>query len=123
MNKDMRAAWRLLTLPAILFLAFTSAPNQKQQDAEVLLQAAINKEMFDGDLEQAIEIVRQQGSASASMLQRRMRIGYPRAARLIDILEERGIIGPAEGGGKARQVLEPSVPYEDEVPLGEVETK
>lgn len=55
----------------------------------------------DGDedplLEQAREIVRQQGTASASMLQRRLRIGYNRAARLIEYMEEEGLIGPADG--------------------------
>jgi S-DNA-T family DNA segregation ATPase FtsK/SpoIIIE len=40
-----------------------------------------------------------------SLLQRRLRIGYARAARLIDIMEEQGIIGPDEGGGRSRQVL------------------
>jgi len=59
----------------------------------------------DDLLEQAIEIVRSQRRASVSLLQRRLRIGYARAARLIDLLEERGIIGPDEGGGRARQVL------------------
>jgi S-DNA-T family DNA segregation ATPase FtsK/SpoIIIE len=61
----------------------------------------------DDLLKRAIEIVRRQGSASASMLQRRMHIGYPRAARLIDELEERGIVGPAESGGKSRTVHAP----------------
>jgi S-DNA-T family DNA segregation ATPase FtsK/SpoIIIE len=62
----------------------------------------------DGDelLRRAIEIVREQGLASASMLQRRMRIGYPRASRLIDEMEDRGIVGPAERGGRPRQVLD-----------------
>ena len=54
---------------------------------------------------QAIEIVRASQHASASMLQRRLRIGYPRAARLIDELEEMGIVGPAQGGGREREVL------------------
>ncbi len=48
--------------------------------------------------DQAVEIVRQQGSASASMLQRRLRIGYNRAARLIEAMEDEGLIGPADGG-------------------------
>jgi len=56
-------------------------------------------------LEQAIAIVREQGTASASMLQRRLRIGYNRAARLIEALEAKGIIGPVQG--KLRAVLEP----------------
>jgi S-DNA-T family DNA segregation ATPase FtsK/SpoIIIE len=48
-------------------------------------------------MEQALEIVRQHGTASASMLQRRLRVGYNRAARLIEQMEEEGIIGPADG--------------------------
>ena len=47
--------------------------------------------------EQALTIVRQQGTASASMLQRRLRVGYNRAARLIERLEDDGVIGPADG--------------------------
>ncbi len=45
------------------------------------------------------------GKASTSLLQRRLRIGYSRAARLIDILEERGVIGPSEGANRPRDVL------------------
>jgi len=59
----------------------------------------------DDLIEQAIEIVRQTQRASASLLQRRLRIGYPRAARLIDELEELGVIGPAMSGGREREVL------------------
>lgn len=59
----------------------------------------------DGLVEQAISIVRNQQRASASMLQRRLRIGYPRAARLLDQLEEMGVVGPSQGGGKEREVL------------------
>jgi S-DNA-T family DNA segregation ATPase FtsK/SpoIIIE len=54
--------------------------------------------------EQAVTIVRQQGTASASMLQRRLRVGYNRAARLIETMEDEGIIGPADGS-RGRQVL------------------
>jgi S-DNA-T family DNA segregation ATPase FtsK/SpoIIIE len=59
----------------------------------------------DGLIQKAIEIVRQEQRASASMLQRRLRVGYPRAARLMDELEEMGIIGPSAGGGREREVL------------------
>ena len=58
----------------------------------------------DPMLPQALEIVKQQGTASASMLQRRLRIGYNRAARLIEYMEDEGIIGPADGT-RGRPVL------------------
>ena len=54
----------------------------------------------DGDdplFDQALGIVKQQGNASASMLQRRLRVGYNRAARLIERMEDEGLIGPADG--------------------------
>jgi len=57
-------------------------------------------DMFDD----AAEAVLHAGKASASMLQRRLRVGYARAARLLDLLEERGIIGPADGA-RPRDVL------------------
>ena len=50
-----------------------------------------------------IEVVRQEQKASTSLLQRRLRLGYTRAARMVDILEQRGIVGPGEGA-KAREV-------------------
>ena len=53
----------------------------------------------------AVEIVKKTQRASASMLQRRLRIGYPRAARLVDELEEIGVVGPSKGGGRDRDVL------------------
>ena len=56
-------------------------------------------------IQKAIEIVKESRHASASLIQRRLRIGYPRAARLIEELEEMGIVGPAQGGGKEREVL------------------
>lgn len=51
-----------------------------------------------------IEVVRQEQKASTSLLQRRLRLGYTRAARMVDILEQRGVIGPGEGA-KAREVF------------------
>jgi S-DNA-T family DNA segregation ATPase FtsK/SpoIIIE len=61
----------------------------------------------DGDpiLEEAVKIVRDEGKASISMLQRKLRIGYTRAARLVDALEEKGIIGPAQPTSQVREVL------------------
>jgi S-DNA-T family DNA segregation ATPase FtsK/SpoIIIE len=60
----------------------------------------------DGDelIGKAISLLRNEGKASASLLQRKLRIGYPRAARLMDELEEMGIVGPPEGGGREREV-------------------
>ncbi|MEN4099735.1 MAG: DNA translocase FtsK, partial [Anaerolineaceae bacterium] len=59
----------------------------------------------DALIQEAIRVVRHTQKASASLLQRRLRVGYPRAARLIDELEELGIIGPAQPGGREREVL------------------
>jgi len=60
----------------------------------------------DDLLDQAVEIVREQNRASVSLLQRKLRIGYSRAARLIDVMEAKGIIGPDEGPGRGRQVYQ-----------------
>lgn len=60
----------------------------------------VDDELFDD----AKQTVFQAGKASASLLQRRLRIGYARAARLLDILEEKGIVGPADGA-KPREIL------------------
>ena len=67
----------------------------------------------DALTEQAIAVVRTAGKASTSLLQRRLRIGFPRAARLMDELEEMGVIGPAVGSGKEREVLLDNEPEDD----------
>jgi S-DNA-T family DNA segregation ATPase FtsK/SpoIIIE len=69
---------------------------------EVEAENEADDELYD----EAVEIVRNMRRASISLLQRRMRIGYTRAARLIDIMEENGVIGPATGGSKPREVLD-----------------
>ncbi len=56
-------------------------------------------------VEMAIALVRKTQRASTSLLQRRLRIGYPRAARLMEQLEEMGVVGPAAGSGRDREVL------------------
>lgn len=58
----------------------------------------------DALTEDAIEVIRTTNTASISLLQRKLGIGYPRAARLMDQLEEMGIVGPDEGGGKPREI-------------------
>jgi S-DNA-T family DNA segregation ATPase FtsK/SpoIIIE len=65
-----------------------------------------SEEDKDPLLDEAIDLARRQGRASVSMLQRRLRIGYTRAARLVDALEARGIVGPAEPGSNTRPVLD-----------------
>ncbi len=68
-------------------------------------------ELFDDELfDKALALVRAKGEASASFLQRRMHIGYARAGRLIDLMEARGIVGPARGS-KPREIL---VGFDDE---------
>lgn len=59
---------------------------------------------FDPMIEQAIEVVVEAGQASTSLLQRRLKLGYARAARIVDQMEQRGVVGPYEGS-KPRQVL------------------
>jgi S-DNA-T family DNA segregation ATPase FtsK/SpoIIIE len=69
----------------------------------------------DNLIDKAVAVVRQAGHASTSLLQRRLRIGFPRAARLMDELEEMGIVGPSVGSGKDRAVLLGPETGEDEI--------
>lgn len=75
-----------------------------------------NADDEDPLLEDAVEEVRRLGKASASLLQRRLRVGYARAARLLDIMEQRGIIGPGDGA-KPREVYG-VVPPEEKAEYG-----
>jgi S-DNA-T family DNA segregation ATPase FtsK/SpoIIIE len=82
--------------------AFDVAIHEKMQST-----AAPAEEVTDEDeelVEKCIEIIRQEKRASTSLLQRRLRLGYTRAARIVDILEQRGILGPGEGA-KPREIL------------------
>ncbi len=76
-----------------------------------LFESSFDSEDGDDDdlYEEAKEIVLQAGKASTSYLQRKLRVGYARAARLIDMLEERGVIGPGEGA-KPREVIGGNAP-------------
>jgi S-DNA-T family DNA segregation ATPase FtsK/SpoIIIE len=73
-------------------LQATSAPEEDVTDEDEEL------------VEKCLEIIRQEKRASTSLLQRRLRLGYTRAARIVDILEQRGILGPGEGA-KPREIL------------------
>jgi S-DNA-T family DNA segregation ATPase FtsK/SpoIIIE len=72
------------------------------------IQALNTKDDDDGDdlYDKAVGVATQYRKVSASLLQRRLGIGYPRAARLVDLLEDRGVIGTSEDG-RSREVLEP----------------
>jgi S-DNA-T family DNA segregation ATPase FtsK/SpoIIIE len=62
----------------------------------------------EGDplFDEAVAIIRKEGKASVSMLQRRLRIGYTRASRIVDMMEDKKIVGPPEGATQMRQVLD-----------------
>ncbi|MDD5693309.1 MAG: DNA translocase FtsK 4TM domain-containing protein [Patescibacteria group bacterium] len=90
---------------------FIKAQDKPEYNEEILLQnaragtgsdgyGAVDDELFID----AADCVIRAGKASASLLQRRLRIGYARAARLLDLLEERGVVGPADGA-RPRDVL------------------
>jgi len=82
--------------------AFDRAMHEKLQAA-----TSSTEEITDEDeelVEKCLEIIRQEKRASTSLLQRRLRLGYTRAARIVDILEQRGILGPGEGA-KPREIL------------------
>jgi S-DNA-T family DNA segregation ATPase FtsK/SpoIIIE len=81
---------------------FDTAMHEKLQSA-----SAPEEEVTAEDeelVEKCLEIIRQEKRASTSLLQRRLRLGYTRAARIVDILEQRGILGPGEGA-KPREIL------------------
>ena len=82
----------------------SEAPAESAPPWEKLLSEP-DEDEDEGLIDQAVSLVKQSQRASASLLQRRLRIGYPRAARLLDQLEEMGVVGPSQGGGKERDVL------------------
>ncbi|MGD8398451.1 MAG: DNA translocase FtsK, partial [Anaerolineae bacterium] len=69
-------------------------------------------------LEEAIDLAGRHETLSTSFIQRRLRIGYPRAARIVEQLEDRGIVGPDRGGGQGREVL-----LNDGIDLEEIEER
>jgi S-DNA-T family DNA segregation ATPase FtsK/SpoIIIE len=87
---------------------------EAQPPWEELMEAEEKDEL----LGEAIKLVKEYNRASASFLQRKLRIGYPRASRLMDQLEERGIIGSLEDDGRSREVL---VSAPDEVSAEDIE--
>ncbi|MBI1908317.1 DNA translocase FtsK 4TM domain-containing protein [Candidatus Uhrbacteria bacterium] len=88
------------------FLKGESAPDYNYQITEGASSGGVSMNPEDSDdlMEDAIQIVLESGKASTSFLQRRMKIGYSRAARIIDLMEQMGIIG-AQDGAKPREIL------------------
>jgi S-DNA-T family DNA segregation ATPase FtsK/SpoIIIE len=91
------------------FVSAQSPPtfDTTMQDKLQLSSSSMEEDVTDEDeelVEKCLEIIRQEKRASTSLLQRRLRLGYTRAARIVDILEQRGILGPGEGA-KPREIL------------------
>jgi S-DNA-T family DNA segregation ATPase FtsK/SpoIIIE len=89
-------------------LADQSQPQPIQPPLFDALRAELDQASANGEddlLQRAIDVVKVQRKASISLLQRQLRIGYTRAARLIDLMEEKGIVGRSEEGNRWREVL------------------
>jgi S-DNA-T family DNA segregation ATPase FtsK/SpoIIIE len=86
------------------FLKSQGRPVVADDSALETVRIAESEDSDDELVEEAMRIVVLHQQASTSMLQRRLKVGYSRAARLLDILEERGVVGPSEGA-KGREVL------------------
>ncbi len=82
-------------------------PRYDDSDAPPWEESIGEEEMNEDEelIQEAIELIKSEGHASASYFQRQLRVGYPRAARLVDQLEEMGILGPSQGGGRERNIL------------------
>ena len=76
-----------------------------EDNPDTFFESVVDDEDSDDLYEDAKQAVTEAGKASTSYLQRKLRIGYSRAARLIDMLEERGVIGPADGS-RPREILD-----------------
>jgi len=85
---------------------FLEAPKEAGS-AEPGFEGEEGEDGNDDLFEDAVRLVLEFGKASTSLLQRRLRIGYGRAAHLIDMMERDGIVGPAEGASKPREILKP----------------
>jgi len=112
--KLIRAQGALITDPEIVsivdFIAKQAKPSYEMEIHQQLQKAtdgAENGEGIDEDedlIQQCIEVIRSEQKASVSLLQRRLRLGYTRAARIMDELENRSIVGPSKGA-EPRDIL------------------
>lgn len=96
-------------------VSFVTSQQKAQYQEEMIPDDVLDteEEVEDELYDEAVQLVAEMQTASVSLLQRRFRIGYTRAARLIDEMEKRGVVGPYEGS-KPRQVLIPK-PEDHEV--------
>ncbi len=108
--KPIRAQGTFLTDPEIeKVVGFIKAQQEPVYDSEILehqKKSISGRGGFEKDefFDEAVQMVLETGQASVSMLQRRLRLGYTRAARIVDAMEEEGIIGPFRGS-KPREIL------------------
>ncbi|GCF06862.1 hypothetical protein KDI_04260 [Dictyobacter arantiisoli] len=98
--------WQQQIVQHALNLGVDPISGQPEPGWELKVDHADEFELEDELLDRAEEVVREQGRASISLLQRRLKVGYSRAARLIDLLEQHGIIGQSVDGGRAREVYD-----------------
>jgi S-DNA-T family DNA segregation ATPase FtsK/SpoIIIE len=94
------------THPSAASPTVTLPPDSTLEQVPLWEEMEAEEEPEDELFYEAVELVRSMRRASISLLQRRLRIGYTRAARLIDHMEEAGIIGPAQSGSQPREVLD-----------------
>jgi DNA segregation ATPase FtsK/SpoIIIE, S-DNA-T family len=88
---------------------YLRAQGEPQYDADIRVEdedgeAPIADDEYDEVYDMAVQIVCEAGKASTSMIQRRLKIGYNRAARIIEMMEREGLVGPADGA-RPREVL------------------
>lgn len=117
-NKPTRVQGAFLSDEEVESVVNFCIEQQKAQYQEEMIpeeENEVQQEVDDDLYPEAVQMVIEMGSASASMIQRRFRVGYTRAARLVDAMEDNGIVGPSEGS-KPRTVLVSHVEDKEEIP-------
>jgi len=126
--KPIRAQGTFLTDPEIeKVVGFIKSQQEPVYDNEILEhqkksisgRGGFKKDEF---FDEAVQMVLETGQASVSMLQRRLRLGYTRAARIVDAMEEEGIIGPFRGSKPREILIQEYQPKEEEAPKEQSET-